>query len=109
MIERQRAGKTMDRALRRRVRRDSALAGMSLHRRQIDDRSPAPLLHFWNSEMPQQIDAADVHHHAPVPGFEIGFNHGAKRMKGSRVHDDIEPAKFFASFGDRRPARHRPE
>ena len=51
--------------------------------------------------MRQKINAAYVHHQAPVPGFQIGFNHRAKRMKRSRVDDDVQAAKFFHGFRHR--------
>ena len=44
--------------------------------------------------MSQKIDAADVHHHAPIPSLEIGIDYGAEWMKCSRVDDHIQAAKF---------------
>ena len=71
---------------------------MSLNRCQVDDRPAATFLHLWNPKMSQQIDAGDVHHHASVPAFEIGFYHRAKGMKSRGVHDHIQTAEFVRSL-----------
>src|SRR6266436_7526777 len=57
MIERQSSRKAVDRSLRLRIRRDPALAGISLHRREVNDGPSAPLLHLRNPKVSQKIDA----------------------------------------------------
>src|SRR5882724_4390283 len=100
MVERQGPGKTMHRSLRRGVRCNPALAGMPLYRREIDNGPAAPLPHLWNSEMPQKIDAADVHHQTSVPLLQTGFHHGTKGMKGRCIYNYVESAKLTHRFRD---------
>jgi hypothetical protein len=103
VIERQRTYKAVNRTLRCRIGRNLTLAGVSLHRRQIDVCSPAPFFHLRNPVVSHEIDAADVYQQIPVPSFEIGLNHRVKRMKRGRVDDDVQAANFFHGFRHRSP------
>src|SRR5579862_1327812 len=98
VIERERAGEAVDGSFGCRIRRNPALAGMALHGCEADNGTAAAFFHLRNPEVRCEVNAADVHHQAAVPGFEISLHYRAKRMKRSRVDDNVQAAKFSYRF-----------
>src|SRR5208282_975347 len=43
--------------------------------------------------MGQKVDAANINHHASVPGSEIGFYDGSEGMDRGCINDDVQACK----------------
>ncbi len=93
MVERHCPGQRMDRPFRRDIGGDVLLAGVSLHRRNIDDRPAAAFHHFGNAVVRRQVDRPDINGHRRREGRGLRRHHRPIGMHGSGVDDDIQSAE----------------
>src|SRR5689334_16667246 len=90
VIECQSTGQTENRSFRCHIGRDATLAGMSLDRRDIHNRSAAALSHLRHAETREKKYARNINRKAAIPAFEVCLQHSAIRMNCGGIYQDVD-------------------